>query len=121
MWAHEIGHYAFGVYYVIGAGYVYLHGEHVKMDMLYNRFSPRTRAIVDLIIVPLLFFSFFGILLWQGGEMAWRACQTLESSGTVFDLPVYPFKVLIPVGALLMLLQGVAKFIRDLMTLLEKG
>jgi len=120
LWAHEIAHYSFGVYYVLGAAYAYLYQAHVKMDILYDRFPRRTRAVVDLVITPLLLFSFFGVLLWKGTIMAWKSCAVLETSGSVFNMPIYLFKVVIPIGASLMLLQGVSKFIRDLMSQLRR-
>jgi len=61
----------------------------------------------------LLFFYFCGLLLWKGGEMAWDSFKVLETEPTAFAPPVYPIKMMIPLGALIILLQGLAKFIRD--------
>jgi TRAP-type mannitol/chloroaromatic compound transport system permease small subunit len=85
----------------------------VNVDILYHRFTPRTRAVIDL-FTWLLFFYFCGLLLVKGWEMAWDSFQVRETEPTSFAPPVYPIKMTIPLGALLILLQGLAKFIRDL-------
>jgi TRAP-type mannitol/chloroaromatic compound transport system permease small subunit len=85
------------------------------MDVVYSRCSPRTKAILDLITAP-IFFCFAATLLWTSGEIAWESIQELERSNSQWRPPIYPIKSLIPVAALLVLLQGVAKFVRDVFT-----
>ena len=113
IWAHETSQMIYGAYVILLGGYVLQRGGHVNVDILYHRFKPRTRAIIDL-FTWLLFFYFCGLLLWKGGEMAWDSLKVLETEPTSFAPPVYPIKMMIPLGALLILLQGLAKFIRDL-------
>ncbi len=112
IWAHETSQMIYGAYVILLGGYVLQRGGHVNVDILYHRFKPRTRAIIDL-FTWLLFFYFCGLLLWKGGEMAWDSFKILETEPTAFGPPVYPIKMMIPLGALLILLQGLAKFIRD--------
>ena len=113
IWAHEIAQMVYGAYVILLGAYVLQRRGHVNVDILYNRFRPRTRAIIDL-FTWLLFFYFCGLLLLKGGEMAWDSLKVLETEPTSFAPPVYPIKMMIPLGALLILLQGLAKFIRDL-------
>lgn len=113
IWAHEVSQMVYGVYVILLGGYVLQRGGHVNVEILYNRFRPRTRAIIDL-FTWLLFFYFCGLLFWKGGEMAWDSFKVRETDPTTFAPPVYPIKMMIPLGALLILLQGLAKFIRDL-------
>jgi TRAP-type mannitol/chloroaromatic compound transport system permease small subunit len=113
IWAHEIAQMIYGAYVILLGAYVLQRKGHVNVDILYNRFRPRTRAIIDL-FTWLLFFYFCGLLLLKGGEMAWDSLKVLETEPTSFAPPVYPIKMMIPLGALLILLQGLAKFIRDL-------
>ncbi len=112
-WAHEISQMIYGAYVILLGAYVLNRGGHVNVDLLYGRFQPRTRAIIDL-FTWLLFFYFCGLLLWKGGEMAWDSFVFRETDSTSFAPPLYPIKMMIPLGALLILLQGLAKFIRDL-------
>jgi TRAP-type mannitol/chloroaromatic compound transport system permease small subunit len=113
IWAHEIAQMIYGAYVILLGAYVLQRRGHVNVDILYNRFRPRTRAIIDL-FTWLLFFYFCGLLLLKGGEMAWDSLLVRETEPTSFAPPVYPIKMMIPLGALLILLQGLAKFIRDL-------
>jgi len=112
-WAHETSLYLFGSYFMLLGGYALYSRAHIAMDLLYGRWSPRTKAIVD-VITALLFFFFIGGLFYYGAEYAWASVMRLESSRTAWDPPLYPFKLIIPISALLVLLSGVAKFIRDL-------
>lgn len=120
IWAHETSTFIFGASIMLGGGYTLLHREHVNMDIIYNRFPLRRRAIFDL-ITSILFFSFCIALVWWGAYMAWRSLQLLEASYTVWAPPFYPIKLTIPIGGALLLLQGLAKFIRDLMTSIGRG
>ena len=113
VWAHETTQYIYGTFIILSGGYVLLHKGHVPMDLLYNRLSPRKRALVD-VITAMLFFFFCVLLVWKGGVMAWKAISNLEHSRTVWSPPLYPIKAMIPIGATLLLIQGLAKFIRDL-------
>lgn len=112
IWAHETSAFVYGAHFILGGGYALRHGEHVNVDVLYGRFPPRMRAITDL-VTSILFYLFCGVLLWAGVEMAWRSLRLLETSQTIFSPPVYPIRLMIPLGAFLILLQGSAKFIRD--------
>lgn len=120
IWAHETSSFLFGVGVMLGGGYTLLYREHVNMDIIYNRFSLRSRATVDL-ITSILFFSFCIALIWKGAEWAWRSLLLLEASYTVWAPPFYPIKLMIPIGGSLLLLQGLAKFIRDLTTAIRRG
>ncbi|MDI6753016.1 MAG: TRAP transporter small permease subunit [Thermodesulfobacteriota bacterium] len=112
IWAHETSQMIYGAYVILLGGYVLQRGGHVNVDILFNRFKPRTRAIINL-FTWLLFFYFCGMLFLKGGEMAWDSFKLRETEPTTFGPPVYPIKMMIPLGALLILLQGLAKFIRD--------
>jgi TRAP-type mannitol/chloroaromatic compound transport system permease small subunit len=113
IWAHEIAQMIYGAYVILLGAYVLQRGGHVNVEILYGRFRPRTKAVIDL-FTWLLFFYFCGLLLWKGGDMAWDSFLVRETEPTSFAPPVYPIKMMIPLGALLILLQGLAKFIRDL-------
>jgi len=113
IWVHETAQMIYGAYVILLGAYVLRRNGHVNVEILYGRFTPRTRAAVDL-FTWLLFFYFCGLLLWKGGEMAWESLLLGETESTTFAPPVYPIKMMIPLGAFLILLQGLAKFLRDL-------
>ena len=115
-WAHETVSMLHVAYVILVSGFTirYLASpRHIKMDVLYARLSPRKKVIVEL-VASTAFFLFVGVILWQGWEMAWRSSQLGEHTITTWGPPLYPTKWCIPVGAFLMLVQGVANFIRNL-------
>jgi len=97
---------------LLAGGYLFLHKGHIGVDVLVIRLSPRYRAMLDLILFPVLVCS-IGALLWRTGIAAWDSWAFLESYTSAFEPPIYPLKTVIVLGVLLVLLQGTAKFIRD--------
>lgn len=111
IWAHEVSCHIFAVYSVLGGGYVLYVNAHVRSDVVYARFSRRGRAILDLVTFP-LFFMLLGIIFLEGAKMAQLSIAVREVTVSFLHSPVYPVKIFIPIAAFLMLLQGLAHFIR---------
>jgi TRAP-type mannitol/chloroaromatic compound transport system permease small subunit len=120
IWAFDAAYLIFGAYGVLGGAYTLYFKGHVNVDILYGRLPLRVRAIVDL-VTSIFFFLFCGLLLWKGGEMAWDSLKIMERGSSAWSPPVYPIKLTIPLGAFLLLLQGTAKFIRDLFKVIKGG
>ncbi len=112
IWAFDVTLFLAGAVYVVGGAYTHLKNRHVKMDVLYVRLSPRIQALLDILTVP-GFVIFCGILLWIGGIRAWESFLINETLFTGFRPIVWPVRFTIPLGGLLILLQALAKFIRD--------
>ena len=119
LFAHETGIYLFAFNGMMAGAWILLVDGHVRMDVLHARFSPKTRAIVDLITAP-LFFYFCAIVLWQGWEMALRSLTVFEHTASAWSPPWYPFKMIIPVATFLLLLAGIPKFWRDILSAFGK-
>ena len=113
IWAHGMTQRIFAVYYFICGAYISLTGSHINMDIIYNRFTPRKRAILDIISF-FFFFVFCGVLLWYGSRYAWVSLMNLEPDNTPFRAPLYPIKLMIPLGALLIILQELAQLWRNI-------
>jgi TRAP-type mannitol/chloroaromatic compound transport system permease small subunit len=113
IWAHGTTQRIFAAYYFICGAYITLHRSHINMDVIYGRFSLRTRAILD-VFGFLFFFVFCSVLLWWGSRYAWVSLSKLEPCNTPFRAPLYPVKLVIPLGALLILLQELAQLWRNL-------
>ena len=120
MWSFETSVFLWGAFFVMGGAYLLKHGGHVKIDVLYSLLSPRGKAITDL-VTSIFFFTFIGLLIWKGWDLAWRAFELGERTDSAWHPILWPVRMLIPVGAFLMLLQGLAKFIRDLFIAVGKG
>jgi TRAP-type mannitol/chloroaromatic compound transport system permease small subunit len=113
IWINELSAMLFGAAILIGGGYTLYHDSHANMDIIYGLFPKRGKAILDLITF-FLFLAFIGVLFWKGWQMAWRSLSTLEHDSTEWAPPLYYFKLTLPLGALLLILQGIAKFLKDL-------
>lgn len=112
-WAHKITAQTFGFYLIMAGGYALLLKAHIRVDVLWSRLSPRKRAIVDLFTFTIAFL-FIGTLLYRVGIFAWQSTQIMEHSYPPFSLPVWPLKLVMILGVSLLLVQLIAKYIRDL-------
>jgi len=115
VWGNELTQLIFGMYVILSGGHVMRWGGHVNVDILYSRISTRTKAVVDIFTCS-LFFLFSGMMLIYGGSLALESLSILERSNSAWEVPLYPWKMMIPIGALLLLLQGIAKVVRDILT-----
>ena len=111
IWAHEASQYPMGIIFMIGGAYALRHHSHVNVDIVYSHVSPKIRAILD-IVNSFLLFLWVGVLVWKGWEYMLPAIARLERSGTPWASPLWPLKILIFLGAVLLLLQGLAHFTR---------
>lgn len=113
VWAHETASLVFGAYVVLLGGYTLLYNQHVKVDILWDRLSPRRKAIWDL-ATSVFGFIFIVSLLWFSVIEAWHSVEIREISVTVFGPPLYPSRIILVIATFLFLVQMISKFIRDL-------
>jgi TRAP-type mannitol/chloroaromatic compound transport system permease small subunit len=116
VWATELTQMLFGAYVMLSGGYLLAHQRHVSVDIFHARFSPKKKAAVD-VITSVLFFMFMLVLLKEGWTMAEEAISRLETSHSAWNPPIWPLKLTIPIGTVLLLLQGVVKLVHDLRAL----
>lgn len=113
IWSNETTIYLSAVAYVIGGGYALAHRRHVRIDVVYERLTPRARARLDLFTFA-FFFIYAGALVWVGTTLAFGSFLEAEGTGTPWNPRIWPVKFAIPIGAALLLLQGIANLLRDL-------
>ena len=116
VWTGELAQMLFGAYALLAGGYLLVHGGHANVDILHAALPPRARAGVD-VFTSVLMFVFVGALLWFASSIAWESVARMETSMSAWNPPIWPLKLLVPIGALLLLLQGLAKLIADLQAL----
>lgn len=117
IWTAEFAQLIFGVYAVIGGGYLLAERAHVNVDIIYGRFSTARKAKIDL-ATSFLFFLFLGVLIWQGTDMAWESTAKLESSFSIWNPYIWPVKLAIPIAGVLLLLQGLVRIVSDVRTVM---
>lgn len=118
VWSTEIVVMLAGTLYIIGGAYTqYLRG-HISVDTLFDYMPPRWQTITRILLHFPVFCLYVGVLLWAGTEFAWDSMMENERSGSLWNPIIWPYKLVVPLGALLILLQGTAQFIRDVRSLL---
>ncbi|MGB9699951.1 MAG: TRAP transporter small permease subunit [Thermodesulfobacteriota bacterium] len=112
-WAYEMTWMQYGALFILGGAYALKHKLHVRVDIFYNRWTPRNRAIFDMVTYIVIFFPVFYILVKHSIIYAYYSWEVLECSYiSYWQPPVYPIKTVMAVGFVLFTLQGIAEFIR---------
>jgi TRAP-type mannitol/chloroaromatic compound transport system permease small subunit len=113
VWIIEMAQFLMAAYYILGGGYSMQLDAHVRMDVFYERWSPKTRAFMDSITA--FFLVFYLIFMVRGGISS--SAYSLKYNQTNYSAwapPMAPIKIIMTVGIALMLLQAIAIFFRDL-------
>jgi len=119
VWAHGYSQRIFGSYFILIGAYTLLYNGHVRVDLIYNRFSKRVQAVFDIV-------NYIALLVWdvvlvkEGYSFFMRSFKVREADEMVLCHPVYPVKFLILVGAVLIGLQGLSMLIKSLFVVLER-
>ena len=119
-WVHESMFLMFGMQYMMSGAYAYREDQHVRVDVVYSKFSPRGKAIAD-IITSVFFFIFIGTLFVTSYRFAADSVNFNEHSFTEWGIQYWPVKLTMPIGAALLLLQGIAKLIKDVLLVARRG
>jgi TRAP-type mannitol/chloroaromatic compound transport system permease small subunit len=117
----EIQWYLFGAIFLLGAGYTLKHNGHVRIDVLYGRWSPRGRAWIDLFGTALFLLPLSALmawLSWHGFSESWNSGEVSSDAGGLLRWPV---RLLIPLGFTLLGLQGIAEIIKRIAFLRGQG
>ncbi|MGF1477094.1 MAG: TRAP transporter small permease subunit [Geminicoccaceae bacterium] len=112
LWTLEMAQFVMVAYYMLGGPYSLQQDAHVRMDLAYSRWSPRTKAAVDGVTILFLIF-FLGLLLYGGISSSTYALEYGERSYSAWRPYMAPIKILMTVAIFLMLLQAVAVFCRN--------
>jgi len=102
-----------GALAVIGGAYCLLYEGHIGVDALVLRFSQKTQRLIKVIFFP-LFLSVIAPMIFYQWKNTWHSVAIREEFTTALGPPAYPYKVLLLIGVILLLLQGFSNFIRDI-------
>ncbi len=115
IWTVEIAQFIMAAYYLLGGGYSMIIDGHVRMDLLYGRWSRQRRAIADLITGPILIFYLVVLLIGSLSSLEY-AIEYNQVNYTPWGPPLTPIKIIMTLGIFLMLLQAIAEWFKDLAT-----
>ncbi len=113
LWTLEMAQFMMVAYYVLGGPYSIQLDANVRMDLVYGSWSPRTKAWVDAFSVLFLIY-FLGVLLYGGIQSTAYSLEYGERSPTAWRPYLWPIKIVMCVGIVLMLLQASAEFLKDI-------
>ncbi len=114
-WAFDFSYLMYGALFFMAGAYTLSRDGHVRGDFLYRLWRPRTQAIVSLVLYVLFFFPGVLALVYSGWLYGMEAFKIREVSvNSPVGIPIWQLKLLIPFGAALLALQGVAEVLRCL-------
>ena len=108
----EIQWYLFGAVFLLASAYTLRRNEHVRIDVVVSRFSKRTQVWIDLLGFLLFLMPVTLLVLYYGIPFAWESIRNQEMSSNAGGLIVWPAKLLVPVGFLMLALQGFSEIVK---------
>jgi TRAP-type mannitol/chloroaromatic compound transport system permease small subunit len=110
-YAWPLNRQLFGLFILAAGIYNIAKGGHIRIEILYDVLPQKVRAVARLIAF-LCFGAFIVVLVWQGTWMGWNSASMLEKAPGAFRIPLYPFKLILPLAAFWFFLQGLCNFLR---------
>jgi TRAP-type mannitol/chloroaromatic compound transport system permease small subunit len=111
-WIYDANNMMYGTLFMMCGAYTLSQDGHVRGDFLYGSMKPRTQASLDLALYILFFLPGIGALTWAGWDYFQDSLAMREQTFNATPLPVYPFKFVIPVAGVVVMLQGLAEILR---------
>jgi TRAP-type mannitol/chloroaromatic compound transport system permease small subunit len=114
-WAYETIYMLYAALFMLGAAYALRTGAHVRTDFMWERWSPRARAAIE--VLAYLGFFFPGMILFfvAGMDATWESFAIDErSADTSWFPPLWPLKALVPASTALLLVQGASELLKSL-------
>jgi TRAP-type mannitol/chloroaromatic compound transport system permease small subunit len=119
-WVMDASNMLYGLLFMMAGAYTLSKNGHVRGDVLYGFFQPRTQAFFDLILYILFFIGGVVALVYSGWDFFQISFAQGERSSIAADgPPIYPFKAVIPIAGALLLLQGLVEIVRCIVCLKE--
>ncbi|MBI2204809.1 MAG: TRAP transporter small permease subunit [Candidatus Rokubacteria bacterium] len=114
-WAFDLSYMLYGTIFMLGAHYALLRGAHIRTDILWDKFSDRKKGIIDAVAYIVFFFPGIAMFFFASVDEAWHAFKINELSEQTAWRPIlWPFKAVVPLAAVLLLIQGVSELLKSL-------
>ena len=113
IWSFDVTYMLYGTIFMLGSAYALHKGAHIRTDFFFEKWSIRTRGMVDSIAYIVFFFPSIFVFLLVSGAEGWYAFEIGETSEQTPWRPIlWPFKMVVPLTCLLLLIQGVSETIK---------
>lgn len=119
-WASDLSYMLYGTFFMLGAAYTLRWKGHIRTDFLYQSFPVRWQGFIDTVAYVVFFFPSIALFCWFGWESfheSWRLGERAITSPWM--PPLYPLRGVIPVAAILLLVQGVSETIKSVYALVR--
>jgi len=114
IWSFDLTYMFYGTIFMLGAAFALHKGAHIRTDFFYEKWSAKTKGIVDATSYIVFFFPSIFMLLWISGGEAWYAFDIKETSEQTPWRPIlWPYKSVVPLTCVLLLIQGVSELIKS--------
>jgi len=114
IWSFDVTYMLYGTLFMLGAAYALHKGAHIRTDFFFERWSIRTRGMIDSIAYLVFFFPSLLVFLYISGQEGWYAFEIGETSEQTPWRPIlWPFKWVVPLTCILLLIQGVSETIKS--------
>lgn len=115
IWSFDLTYMLYGTIFMLGAAYALHKGAHIRTDFFFEKWSIRTKGVIDSVAYLVFFFPSIFIFLLVSGAEGWYAFEIGETSEQTPWRPIlWPYKMVVPLAALLLLIQGVSETIKSL-------
>lgn len=113
-WSFDMTYMLYGTIFMLGAAYALHKGAHIRTDFFYEKWSIRTRGMIDSIAYIVFFFPSLAVLLVVSGAEGWYAFEIGETSEQTPWRPLlWPFKMVVPLTCLLLMVQGISETMKS--------
>ena len=119
IWIIEMAQFVMTGYYLLGGGYSMLTDDHVRMDLIYSKLKDKTKALLDSLTSVFLVFYLVILLIGSISSLTYTI-ETNQRLFTAWAPYVWPIKSIMTFGILLMLLQSIAIFFKDVAKVLDR-
>jgi len=114
VWAYELTWMLYAAFFLMGGAYTLKEKGHVRVDILFSRFTPKRKALIDGIFLLVFFLPLVIIITKYSIPWAWRALIYHERAQyTIWRPYVFPVKVILPISFILLGLQGISEIIKN--------
>ena len=114
IWSFDVTYMLYGTIFMLGAAYALHKGAHIRTDFFFEKWSIRTQGTIDSIAYIVFFFPSIFTLMMVSGAESWYAFGIGETSEQTPWRPIlWPFKMVVPLACLLLLIQGISETIKS--------
>ncbi|WP_438311521.1 TRAP transporter small permease subunit [Sporosarcina sp. FA9] len=122
IWVFDISYMLGGTFFTLGMGYTLLKKKHVRVDVFYTKFKKRSQAAIDIFLTVFIFFPTFILMLTKLIPWVQKSWERKEKAiGSFWMPPVYPFKTILLISILLLMLQAFSELCKSIQEYINEG